>query len=80
MHFQVRNKPYGTPFSLFLSDCEAPKRRVARDNSPFSPPLDGPVDTHALGHARHWSINGCIDYVLFNAASSAYQALPQNFL
>ena len=37
--FEVRQKPFGTPFSVFLSDGGAPKRRGARENFP---PLDGP--------------------------------------
>jgi len=41
--FEVRKKPPGTPFSVFLSDGGAPKRCGARENFPPFPPLDGPV-------------------------------------
>jgi len=33
MHiFEVRKKPSGTPFAVFLSDGGAPKRQGAREN------------------------------------------------
>ena len=34
--FEVRKKPHGTPFSVCLSDCASPQRRLARENSPLS--------------------------------------------
>ena len=39
--FQVRKKPSGKPFSVFLSDgARHPKRRGARENfPPFPPPV-----------------------------------------
>ena len=40
-YFTSEKKPPGTPFSVFVSDCGAPKRRGARENSPS--PLDGPA-------------------------------------
>jgi len=41
--FEVKKKPSGgTPFSVFLSDGGAPKRRGAQENFPRFPPLDGP--------------------------------------
>ena len=39
--FEVRKKPSGTPFLVYLSDGGPPKCRWARENSP--PPLDGPA-------------------------------------
>jgi len=39
---EVRKKPSGTPFSVFLSDGRAPKRHGPRKTFPHSPPLDGP--------------------------------------
>ena len=37
MHIEVRKKPSGTPFSVFLSDGGAPKCQGARENFPPSP-------------------------------------------
>jgi len=37
MHILGKKKPSGTPFSVFLSDVGAPKRRGARENFPPSP-------------------------------------------
>jgi len=42
--FEVRKKPSGTPFSVFLRDGGAPKRRGARENSP----LDGPASERSV--------------------------------
>jgi len=40
--YKVRKKPSGIPFSVFLSDGGAPKRREARENfAPSPPPFDG---------------------------------------
>ena len=39
--FEVRKKPSGTPFSVFLSDGGAPKTTRGSGN-PLFPPLDGP--------------------------------------
>jgi len=40
---EVRKKPCEIPFQVFLSDCEATKRRGAWENSPLFSTLDGPL-------------------------------------
>ena len=40
--FEVRKKPSGAPFSVFLSNGGPPNIMGPRKTSPLSPPLDGP--------------------------------------
>jgi len=50
--FEVRKKPSGTPFSVFLSDGGAPHRCGARENSPLPP------SQWACSYKSHsWSVN-----------------------
>ena len=51
----VRKKPSGTPFSVFLSDSGAPKRRGARENfPPFHP------SRRACQQSSRWLPGGCL--------------------
>jgi len=43
MYILGQKEPFGTPFTVFLSNGGPPKRRGARENFPPFPPLDGPA-------------------------------------
>jgi len=50
--FQVRKKPSGTPFSVFLSNDRAPQMSWGPGKlSPLSSPLDGPVPASSSSYS-----------------------------
>jgi len=77
--FQVRKKPSGTPFTLFLSDGLAPKTSRGLGKLPPFSPLDGPgFDTvaNALVHRQVMSSTKCfltnVTCIRFNIAVNEF--------
>ena len=53
--FEVRKKPSGTLFSVFMNNCVAPKCRGAQENFPLSTgPLDRPACVRLCMHLAHF--------------------------